>query len=59
MLRKLKDDEYIYEHKYSGECCTDPEHDLPKYIKPIEPGKYIYTCPNCGKWETFTVKEST
>ncbi len=34
--------------------CFDSEHNPPSHIV-LEPGKYEYTCPSCGKVTIFTV----
>lgn len=34
--------------------CLNPEHNPPGHIV-LEPGKYEYTCPSCGKTVVINV----
>jgi len=44
-LRKISDD---------SKPCLSPAHNPPAHIS-LQPGKYEYTCPSCGKTVTFYV----
>jgi len=53
MLEKLKNLEKIGEPE---PICLDPEHDPPGSIV-LDPGKYKYTCPSCGKESVFEIPQ--
>jgi len=51
-LKKLDDPGYWK----SAEPCPHPEHNPPNMIV-LEPGRYEYTCPGCGRVTLFIVPE--
>lgn len=36
------------------DVCLHPEHNPPSHIV-LEPGDYIYSCPECGKEKVLSV----
>jgi hypothetical protein len=57
MLRKVAPNEQVYNLHYVNPYCTNPEHNPPKYIEPLDPGTYEYRCPSCGISTIFVIKD--
>lgn len=51
-LRKIEDEPDNWERVHP---CIHPEHDPPINLV-LQPGKYEYTCPACGKKTVFVVQ---
>lgn len=47
--KKIEDDK-----TWLDKPCRHPEHDPPN-MRVWEPGRYVHTCPSCGKETHFTV----
>ena len=53
-FRKIKDEDDDTWNKYNA--CRHPEHEPPGMIV-LDPGRYEYTCPGCGRAITINVPD--